>query len=108
MGLTNQCSSNGQFSTTSDETTVSLETSVLIVANPVDAFHPIKINFPGTVMDGNFTLGPATEVYFACSAVFNGETLIFGGMREPNQFSKMMNCGLKRVGDLPFTEHLYS
>ena len=36
-------------------------------------------------MDGNFTLGPATEAYFACSAVFNGETLIFGGMREPNQ-----------------------
>ena len=36
-------------------------------------------------MDGNFTLGPATEAYFACSALFNGETLIFGGMREPNQ-----------------------
>ena len=29
--------------------TVSTESSVLIVANPVQDFHPIKINFPGKI-----------------------------------------------------------
>ena len=38
-----------------------------------------------TVVSGDFTLGPHTEAYYACTAVFNGETLVFGGMREPNQ-----------------------
>ena len=33
----------------------------------------------------NFTLGPETEAYHACSTTFNGETLIFGGEREYNQ-----------------------
>ena len=33
----------------------------------------------------NFTLGERTEAYFACSTVFNGETLIFGGKKYYNQ-----------------------
>ena len=33
----------------------------------------------------NFTLGPETEAYHACTSIFNGETLIFGGKREYNQ-----------------------
>ena len=33
----------------------------------------------------NFTLGMGTETYHACSAIFKGETFIFGGMREFNQ-----------------------
>ena len=32
-----------------------------------------------------FTLGVNTEAYFGCSVVFNGETLIMGGKKEPNQ-----------------------
>ena len=83
---------------------VSTESSVLIVANPYFHLELIKINFPGkifkmkkieifaakngildTVVSGDFTLGPHTEAYHACTAVFNGETLVFGGMREPNQ-----------------------
>ena len=83
---------------------VSTESSVLIVANPYFHLELIKINFPGkifkmkkieifaakngildTVVSGDFTLGPHTEAYYACTAVFNGETLVFGGMREPNQ-----------------------
>ena len=34
-----------------------------------------------------FTLDVATEAYFSCSVVFNGETLILGGKKEPNQVS---------------------
>ena len=33
----------------------------------------------------NFTLGAGTETYFACTAVFKGETFLFGGLRKPNQ-----------------------
>ena len=33
----------------------------------------------------NFTLGGQTEAYFGCSVIYNGETLIFGGKKEPNQ-----------------------
>ena len=33
----------------------------------------------------NFTLGLGTETYFACSLVFNGETLVLGGKNEYNQ-----------------------
>jgi len=32
-----------------------------------------------------FTLGVNTEAYFGCSVVYNGETLILGGKKEPNQ-----------------------
>ena len=32
-----------------------------------------------------FTLDVATEAYFSCSVVFNGETLILGGKKQPNQ-----------------------
>ena len=33
----------------------------------------------------NFTLAVDTEAYFGCSVVYNGETLILGGKKEPNQ-----------------------
>ena len=36
-------------------------------------------------MSGDFTLGTGTEAYFACSTILNGETFVFGGMKEPNQ-----------------------
>ena len=40
--------------------------------------------------------------------VFKGETLVLGGKREYNQFSKVESCGLKRTNTLPFTENLYA
>ena len=33
----------------------------------------------------NFTLGVDTEAYFGCSVIYQGETLILGGKKEPNQ-----------------------
>ena len=54
---------------------------------------------PETVIDisGNsmqrtyFTLGVDTEAYFGCSVVYNGETLILGGKKEPNQVISHLN-----------------
>ena len=56
----------------------------------------------------DFNLGDGTEAYFACTTVFEGETLVLGGKREYNQFSKVESCGLKRTNTLPFTENLYA
>ena len=56
----------------------------------------------------DFALGADTEVYLSCTTVYNGETLIFGGAKEYNQFSKVEGCGLRRIGELPFTRDLYS
>ena len=39
----------------------------------------------------HFTLGVNTEAYFGCSVVYNGETLIFGGKKEPNQVISYFN-----------------
>ena len=56
----------------------------------------------------DFNFGAGTEVYLSCTTVYNGETLIFGGAKEYNQFSRAKGCGLIRIGDLPFTLDLYS
>ena len=56
----------------------------------------------------DFNLDDGTEAYFACTTVFEGETLVLGGKREYNQFSKVESCGLKRTNTLPFTENLYA
>ena len=56
----------------------------------------------------DFNLGDGTEAYFACTTVFEGETLVLGGKREYNQFSKVESCGLKRTNTLPFIQNLYA
>ena len=60
------------------------------------------------IKDIDFNLGDGTEAYFACTTVFEGETLVLGGKREYNQFSKVESCGLKRINTLPFTKNLYA
>ena len=51
-------------------------------------------------------MGEDTEVYRSCSATLNGELFVFGGDSESNnmrkQVSKVMDCGLRRIGDLSY------
>ena len=82
------------------------EPTFVVVTNPVQKYHPIQMNFLGEKLNFkiflgflqffwdhqikgiDFTLGDGnTEVYFACSLVFKGETLILGGKRNYNQVS---------------------
>ena len=67
-----------------------------------------------------FTLEPETSAYKSCSAMLNGELFVFGGSgtkynkqvismirrkiksNNENQVSKIMDCELKRIGDLPY------
>jgi len=55
-----------------------------------------------------FFIRSDTDIYLSCSARLNGEYYVFGGnQRTPytdftKQISKINDCRLKRVGDLPF------
>ena len=57
--------------------------------------------------DGNFKpidfeIESRTEVRLSCSATINGEFYIFGGSTQRRQVSKIIDCSLNRVGDLPY------
>ena len=78
------------------------EPSFLIV-NPVARHIPIVLNFFGknpqfkflsinfdseiTNKNDEFIIDAGTEIYLTCSAVYKGQTLLFGGATEFNQVS---------------------
>lgn len=49
-----------------------------------------------------FETDSLAEVAVSCSATINGEFYIFGGLNERRQISKIVDCSLQRVGDLPY------
>ena len=51
----------------------------------------------------DFTMGNRTEVFASCSAQLNGDFYIMGGSFETYQISKIVDCEVQRIGDLPFT-----
>ena len=53
--------------------------------NPPHLTVYVILDYPMT--DINFNLGPRTEAYFGCTVVFKGETIVFGGKKEPQQVS---------------------
>ena len=53
--------------------------------------------------DLDFTMNNGTEVFASCSAQLNGEYYIMGGSIETYQISKIADCQVERIGDLPFT-----
>ena len=42
------------------------------------------------------------EVAVSCSATINGEFYVFGGLNERRQISKIVDCSLQRISDLPY------
>ena len=63
---------------------------------------PLVMDSKGDFNAIDFEMEPLTEVHKSCSATINGEFYIFGGVTETRQISKIMDCSLKRVGDLPY------
>ena len=49
-----------------------------------------------------FEFGEKTEVAYSCSTEFKGIFYLFGGVAQKRQLSQIKNCGLQRIGDLPF------
>ena len=52
--------------------------------------------------DFGFELAEGTEVHRSCGLTWRGENYIFGGDIEKRQISKIVDCGLERVGSLSF------
>ena len=50
----------------------------------------------------DFEVESLAEAAISCSATINGEFYIFGGRTRRRQISKIIDCSLKRVGDLPY------
>ena len=53
--------------------------------------------------DINFALGVMDEVFQSCTLTWKGEHFIIGGSRRRTQISKIVDCGLEKIGDLQFS-----
>ena len=62
-----------------------------------------------------FFIRPNATVKYSCAARLNGEIYVFGGAwgdeiftpTYEKQISKIIDCGLKRVADLPFESEIH-
>ena len=94
--------------------------------NPMVSIHNSKARkkvsnssncFEGGVSENfEFQLGDDTDAFRSCSAILNGELYVFGGNNKKKQVfnlqrfrlqsllqvSKVIDCGLKRIGDLNY------
>ena len=52
--------------------------------------------------DFELEFGDGTEAWESCSIVWQGEMFLYGGWKNRNQISKLSNCKVERLGDLPF------
>ena len=75
----------------------------ILVLNTYDRDNvPLLMDSNGDFNQIDFEMGPLTQVNRSCSATINGEFYIFGGHTRQRQVSKVVDCSLKRVGDLPY------
>ena len=63
---------------------------------------PLIIDSQGHSKEIGFAYNSKTGAYAACSVIWRGDMFIFGGISQEKQISKVDQCQLKRVGDLPF------
>ena len=52
--------------------------------------------------DINFNLDIMDEVFRSCTLTWRGEHFIFGGESRKKQISKIVDCGLEKLGELQF------
>ena len=50
----------------------------------------------------SFSFPSNTEVDHSCSLVFNNSMFLFGGRDQKRQISRVVDCGLKHIGNLDF------
>jgi len=87
------------------------ESAVLMLSTKKDTNVPMVISLKGPYDDDlNFKYEEGTEAKQSCATVLNGEMYVLSGSRyigmKPTdnykQISKVGNCKLKKVGELPF------
>ena len=52
--------------------------------------------------DFNVDFDSGTEAWESCTVVWHGEMFIYGGWKNRNQISKLANCKVEQLGELPF------
>ena len=52
--------------------------------------------------DFYFKYGENTEAYESCGLTFKNQFFMYGGSKQKTQISQIVNCELKRIGQLPF------
>ena len=100
-----QCSGSTSTSFTTETTPpMEMSTNVLILNTFSPSNRPLIINASGELGSGfTFSFGDKTEAYRSCSITWQKELFVFGGRFEQTQISKVIDCQLRQVGELPFT-----
>ena len=63
----------------------------------------VLLDLEGNQIDGfEFNQGFRTELFGSCSTAFKGSMYVFGGFVQQRQVSRVQNCGLEHVDELPF------
>ena len=63
----------------------------------------VLLDLEGNQIDGfEFNQGFRTELFGSCSTAFKGSMYVFGGFVQRRQVSRVQNCGLEHVDELPF------
>ena len=89
--------------TTTTTTTAATNTNVLILNTDHSNNVPVITNAAGLDdRDINFEFGENTEVHNSCGLTFRNQYFVFGGNSFKTQISQIINCQLKRIGQLEF------
>ena len=65
---------------------------------------PVLTDSSGKIKkDIDFALGSMDEVFRSCTLTWKGEHFIIGGEHRIRRISKIVECGLKKIGDLQFS-----
>ena len=90
-------------STSTTTTTASANTDVLILNTYNMNNVPVVTNAAG-LDDRNicFEFGDDTEVLYSCGLTFRNNYFVFGGGSFETQISQIIDCQLKRIGQLSF------
>ena len=92
--------------TSTDTTTTAFlnVTDILVLSTFSSVSIPVLTDSSGKVkQDVDFFLGITDEVFNSCTLTWKGQHFIIGGERRRTQISKIVDCGLKKVGDLQFS-----
>ena len=92
-------------STATDTTTIAFLNviDILILSTFSSVSIPVLTDSSGKVkQDVNFKFGLTDEVLRSCTLTWKGQHFIIGGSRRKTQISKIVDCGLAKIGDLQF------
>ena len=74
----------------------------LLAISTKHAARAYTIDPSGGHSELDFTFASDTEAYLSCSLEWHNRLYVFGGYNQRRQISRVVGCGLKRVGNLAF------